>query len=177
MQLSIIFWYVAVPKRTKFVYSEKTQLQEVLFWESSKFRFPKRLWERHRSSRNRSLEWRSRFKKQHGETKQNFTKRTQLAAPCRRRHQREGMSTRGWQGKLKAGQRFKQTAQSWSVGKITEDHKTHSSPEGSFGRTSVTCCPDIGTDSLTVCTAYDKVNSAVDCITVKFLKYLSKLST
>lgn len=118
MQSSIIFRYVAVPKRTKFVYSEKTQLQEVLFWESSKLRFPKRLWERHRSGRNRSLEWRSRFKKQHGETKQNFTKRTQLAAPCRRRHQREGMSTRGWQGKLKAGQRFEQTAQSWFVGKI-----------------------------------------------------------
>lgn len=44
------------------------------------------------------------FKKQHGETKQNFTKRTQLAAPCRRRHQREGMSKQDWQGKLKAGQ-------------------------------------------------------------------------
>lgn len=109
--------------------------------------------------------------------KQNFTKQTQLIALCRQRQQREGMSTRGWQVKLKAGQRFEQTAQSWSVGKITEDHKTHSSPEGSFGRTSVTCCPDIGTDSLTVSTAYDKVNSAVDCITVKFSKYLSKLST
>lgn len=123
MQSSIIFWYVAVPKRTKFVYSEKTQLQEVLFWESSKFRFPKRLWERHRSSRNRSLEWRSRFKKQHGETKQNFTKQTQLAAPCRQRHQREGMSTRGWQGKLKAGQRCKQLKADWlaKLQKITRN--------------------------------------------------------
>lgn len=120
MQSSIIFRYVEAPKRTKMVYSEKTQLQEVLLWESSKFWFPLTA-VGFRSfdcgsgiDQGKTGAWNDvvDLKKQHGEMKQNFTKQTQLVALCRRRYQREGMSTRGWQGKLKAGKRFQQTAQS-----------------------------------------------------------------
>lgn len=171
MQSSIIFRYVAVLKRTKFVYSEKTQLQEVLFWESSKFRFPKRLWERHRSSRNRSLEWRSRFFKITWWNEAKLHKTNAAGSTMQTKAPEKRNEYARLAGKTKSGTFWENSSKLIGWQNYWRSHDTFfTRRQLCWERTSVTCCPDIGTNSLTVRTAYDKVNSAVDCITVKFLK-------
>lgn len=111
MQSSIIFWYIAVPREQSLFTQRKRCFRKSFFGNRLNLGFPKDCGSGIDQVETGAWNDVVDSKKQHGETKQNFTKQTQLAAPCKRRHQREGMSTRGWQGKLRAG-RFEKTAQS-----------------------------------------------------------------